>query len=184
MSWWEPPSLSLRSKTLHHPLRQEPLSSVGLQKQMLFWMNVAFSLYGLHLSTCRHSHTCPKKKEKNLPTYVHIYVCVCVYIYVCVYLTPPPEQNATQGQFFKRTFTSLNSEFSFPWIGRYIKVKEPNLPYCLPIAERRMLYTYIYIYIYIYMCVCVCVCVCVCSSLSPFLSLFLCVCFCALVSTG
>ena len=30
-----------------------------------------------------------------------------------IYPTPPPEQNMTQSQFFKRSLTGLNSEFSF-----------------------------------------------------------------------
>ena len=30
-----------------------------------------------------------------------------------IYLTPPLGQDMTQGQFFKRSLTGLNSEFSF-----------------------------------------------------------------------
>ena len=49
-------------------------------------------------------------------------MCVCAYVYVCVrlrvyvypiYPTSPLGQDMTQGQFFKRGITGLNSEFSF-----------------------------------------------------------------------
>ena len=41
-----------------------------------------------------------------------------------------------QGQFLKRSSTGLNSEFSFS--GCLAKVKEPSLPYYLPIAGERV----------------------------------------------
>ena len=38
-----------------------------------------------------------------------------IYKWFYIYLpTPPLEQDMTQGQFFKRSLTGLNSEFSFP----------------------------------------------------------------------
>ena len=36
-----------------------------------------------------------------------------LYYYYHIYPTPPLGQDMTQGQFFKRIFTGLNSEFSF-----------------------------------------------------------------------
>ena len=50
-------------------------------------------------------------------THINIYMCVCV----CAYII------------FKRTLTGLNSE-----IGCNAKVKEPSLPYSLPIAGGRI----------------------------------------------
>ena len=40
----------------------------------------------------------------------------------------------TQGQFFKRSLTGLNSEFSFSETSCLTKAEEPSLPYYLPIA--------------------------------------------------
>ena len=46
--------------------------------------------------------------------YIYIYICVCVCVYlVHIYPTPPLGQDMTQGQYFKRSLTGLNSEFSF-----------------------------------------------------------------------
>ena len=44
-----------------------------------------------------------------------IFILVLIYIYICIsYLPPAPfGQDMTQGQFFKRSITGLNSEFSF-----------------------------------------------------------------------
>ena len=47
--------------------------------------------------------------------------------------TPPLGQDVTQGQFFKRSLTGLNSEFSFS------KAEEFSLPYYLPIAGGRII---------------------------------------------
>ena len=39
---------------------------------------------------------------------------IYIYIYIYTYLpTPPLGQDVTQGQYFKRNLTGLNSEFSF-----------------------------------------------------------------------
>ena len=55
------------------------------------------------------------------------------------YLPPPPlGQDMTQGQFFKRSLTGLNSEFSFSWTSCLTKAEEPGLPYYLPIAGGRI----------------------------------------------
>ena len=40
----------------------------------------------------------------------------------------------TQGQFFKRSLTGLNSEFSFSYTSCLTKAEEPSLPFYLPIA--------------------------------------------------
>ena len=48
--------------------------------------------------------------------------------------TPPLGQDMTQGQFFKRSLTGLNSEFSFSYTSCLTKAEEPNLSYYLPIA--------------------------------------------------
>ena len=40
----------------------------------------------------------------------------------------------TQGQFFMRSLTGLNSEFSFTQTSCLTKAEEPSLPYYLPIA--------------------------------------------------
>ena len=57
---------------------------------------------------------------------------------VFIYPTPPQEQDATKGQFIKRSLTGLNSEFSFFQTGCQTKVKEPSLSYYLPIAVGRI----------------------------------------------
>ena len=45
----------------------------------------------------------------------------------------------TQGQFFKRSLTGLNSEFSFSSTSYLTKDEEPSLPYYLPIAGGRII---------------------------------------------
>ena len=46
-----------------------------------------------------------------------------------IYPTPPLGQDMTQGQFFKRSLTGLNSEFSFSKTSCLTKAEEPSLPY-------------------------------------------------------
>ena len=75
-------------------------------------------------------------------------------MYVCVYLqealghlhdlrllsylpTPPLGQDMTQGQFFKRSLTRLNSEFSFSKTSCLTKAEEPSLSCYLPIDGGR-----------------------------------------------
>ena len=49
--------------------------------------------------------------------------------FVLSYLpTPPLGQDMTQGQFFKRSLTGLNSEFSFSWTSCLTKAEKPSLP--------------------------------------------------------
>ena len=58
----------------------------------------------------------------------------------CVYLpTPSHRQKVTSGQFLSGVFIGLNSEFSFSLTGCVTKVKEPSLPYYLPIDEGRII---------------------------------------------
>ena len=56
-----------------------------------------------------------------------------------IYPTPPVGQDMTQGQFFKRSLTGLNSEFSFSKTSCLTKAEEPSLPYYLPIARGRII---------------------------------------------
>ena len=53
--------------------------------------------------------------------------------------TPPLGQDMTQGQFFKRSLTGLNSEFSFFLTSCLTKAEEISLPYYLPIAGGRII---------------------------------------------
>ena len=48
-------------------------------------------------------------------------------------------QDVTQGQFFQRGLTGLNSEFSFSYTSCLTKAEEPSLPYYLPIAGGRII---------------------------------------------
>ena len=52
--------------------------------------------------------------------------------------TPPLGQDMTQSNFFKRSLTGLNSEFSFSLTSCLTKAEEPSLPYYLPIAGGRI----------------------------------------------
>ena len=53
--------------------------------------------------------------------------------------TPPLGQDMTQGQFFKRSLTGLNSEFSFSYTSCLTKAEEHSLSYYLPIAGGRII---------------------------------------------
>ena len=71
-----------------------------------------------------------------------------LYIYIWrVYIlpTPPHEQDATQGQIFKLSYTNLNSELYFlAWC--YTMVNEPYLPYYSPLtAIARKVYNAIFL---------------------------------------
>ena len=57
-----------------------------------------------------------------------------IYTQLSYLLTPPLGQDMTQGQFFKRSLTGLNSEFSFSKTSCLTKTEEPRLPYYLPTA--------------------------------------------------
>ena len=64
------------------------------------------------------------------------WACLSLHRYL---LTPLLEQDVTQGQFFKKSLTGSNSEFSFSQTGCHTKVKDFSLPYYLSIAGRRIL---------------------------------------------
>ena len=68
-------------------------------------------------------------------------VCLCMTIYTYIYYlpTPPLGQDMTQGQFFKRSLTGLNSEFSFSYTTCLTKAEEPSLSYYFPIAGGRII---------------------------------------------
>ena len=60
-------------------------------------------------------------------------------LYYHIYPTPPLGQDMTQGQFFKRSLSGLNSEFSFSKTSCLSKIEEPSLPHYLPIAGGRII---------------------------------------------
>ena len=55
-----------------------------------------------------------------------------------IYPTPPLGEDMTQGQFFKRSLTGLNSEFSFSYSSCHTNAEEPCLSFYLPIAGGRI----------------------------------------------
>ena len=55
------------------------------------------------------------------------------------YPIPPLGQDMTQGQFFKRSLTGLNLEFSFSSTSCLNKAEEPSLIYYLPMAGGRII---------------------------------------------
>ena len=60
---------------------------------------------------------------------VCVSVCVCVCMCVRMYsLTPPYEQDATLGQFFRLNSTGMKSEMSPSYTGRHIKGQAPVYP--------------------------------------------------------
>ena len=71
--------------------------------------------------------------------WVYIYICVCVYlyificwflyIYICIYIYQPLHTTRMQ---HKVNFYAVFNRFQY--LGYHIKVKEPSLSYCLPIA--------------------------------------------------
>ena len=75
---------------------------------------------------------------------VHLVVFLCLEVWELrffyhIYPTPPLVQDMTQGQFFKRNLTGLNSEFSFSKTSCLTKAEEPSLSYYLPIAGGRII---------------------------------------------
>ena len=69
---------------------------------------------------------------------VHECACMCMYSYVCVciyvFTNSPYEQDVIQCQFLRGVWI----QFSFSLTGCCTKVKEPSLPYYLPIARGRI----------------------------------------------
>ena len=70
--------------------------------------------------------------------YIYIYIVISAMFYP-IYPTPPLGQYMTQGQFFKRSLTGFNSEFSFSKTSCLNKAEEPSLSYYLPIAGGRII---------------------------------------------
>ena len=68
----------------------------------------------IYLHICIYIYIC-------MYIYVYIYICIHIYMHTNIYVykyvyylpTPPLGQDMTLGQFFKRSLTGLNSEFSF-----------------------------------------------------------------------
>ena len=54
--------------------------------------------------------------------------------------THPLGQDMTRGEFFKRSLTGLNSEFSFSKTICLTKAEEPSLSYYLPITGGRIIW--------------------------------------------
>ena len=55
-----------------------------------------------------------RKKLFYNDLFISLYIYIYIYIYIYdIYPTAPLRQDMTQGQFFKRSLTGLNSEFSF-----------------------------------------------------------------------
>ena len=67
------------------------------------------------------------------------FICLMAYQLPYIYPTPPLGQDMTQGQYFKRSLTGLNSEFSFSYTCCLTKAEESSLPYYLPIAGGRII---------------------------------------------
>ena len=63
--------------------------------------------------------------------------------------TIPLGKDMIQGQFFKRSLTGFNTEFSFSLTNCYTKAEEPSQPYYLPIAGERIITPQAHISIYI-----------------------------------
>ena len=69
-------------------------------------------------------------------SYITFYFSNIIYH---IYPTPLLGQDMTQGQFFKRSLTGLNSEFSFSLTSCLTKAEEPSLSYYLSIAGGRII---------------------------------------------
>ena len=70
--------------------------------------------------------------------YIHIFNLWTIHI--CIYPIPPHKQDLTQGHLLKHSLPDLNSEFYFSLNSFHSQVKEPSLPFYLPIAGRRIGY--------------------------------------------
>ena len=62
-----------------------------------------------------------------------------IYIYIYIYINPFAQAECDTRSIFKWILTSLNSEFSFFQTSCHTKIKEPCLPYHLPIPNRRII---------------------------------------------
>ena len=71
---------------------------------------------------------------------VYVRVYVCVHVCLCIYLPSPSSwEDCDTRSIFKRSFTDLNTEFSFSLNGCNAKAKEPSLPNYLPIAGEKII---------------------------------------------
>ena len=64
--------------------------------------------------------------------------CDIRFEYLSIIFTQPLSSGRI-GQFFKRSLTGLNSEFSLSYTSCLTKAEEPSLPYYLPIAGGRII---------------------------------------------
>ena len=76
--------------------------------------------------------------ELKLITWKRIVLIIKLRTYP-IYQPPPLGQDMTQGQFFKRSLTVLNSEFSFSQTSCLTNAEEPSLFYYLPIGGGRII---------------------------------------------
>ena len=105
------------------------LTFQNVRVKRIFFFNSGKSF--IKLEKLLHFYEIPLFVEQLLKFYLHL----CTkYIWHHIYPTPPLEQDMTQGQFFKRSLTGLNSEFSFSKTSCLTKAEEPSLSYYLPIA--------------------------------------------------
>ena len=70
-------------------------------------------------------------KDFNIYIYIHIYI----YIYIFNLF---PQAGFDTKSILKRILTVFNSEFPFSESSWHNKVKEPSLPYCLPLPRGRI----------------------------------------------
>ena len=72
-------------------------------------------------------------------TWIYIHIRVLSGMFIYIYPTPPFGLDMTQGQFFKRSLTGFNSEFSFSETSCLTKAEGLILSYYLPIAGGRII---------------------------------------------
>ena len=65
--------------------------------------------------------------------YVRVYICTYKCMHICIYPTPLSRAGCDTRSISKRSTTSLNSEFSFSYIGCSTKSQEPSLLYYWPV---------------------------------------------------
>ena len=72
--------------------------------------------------------------HRNLPRMSVIYKrCPHTHMHAYVFTQPLRHmQNVAEGQFFKRSLTGFNSEFTFSYTGFRTKFKQHNIPFYLP----------------------------------------------------
>ena len=88
-----------------------------------------------HIHTHTHTHTCPEVIPLVILT-AHTRTHTHTHIHIYTNLSSQAECDIRS--IFKRSLTSLNSDFSFSKTGCHTNVKELSLLYYLPIAEGRI----------------------------------------------